>query len=68
MVETRFTEYMENQTATFHHAAATLACDLCGCMIDSSERGRTAHQAWHSQTAEVIDLTEQHKLKLAEAS
>lgn len=67
MVETRFTNGMT--TATFHPTSGpTLACDLCGCVIDATDRGRTTHQAWHAQNDKVIDLTEQHELKLAEAS
>lgn len=53
---------------TFHKADATLACDICGSAVDSSDRGRQLHTAWHRQADEVIDLTTKHELKLAEAS
>lgn len=54
-------------TATYHEvktASPVLACDLCGCLIDPSERGRTAHQNSHEQTSEVIDLTGRVALEL----
>lgn len=59
-------------TTTSYHEVRTqspvLACDGCGALVDPSETGRAAHQAWHEQNDKVIDLTEQHELKLAEAS
>lgn len=33
-----------------------LACADCGCRVDGSDRGRTAHQQWHDRQ-EFIDLT-----------
>ena len=36
---------------------AMVACDRCGCVVDSSERGRTLHARWH-ELEQVVDLTE----------
>lgn len=50
---------------TFHEVKGkTLACDICSCVIDASEQGRAKHQAWHQQTADVIDLTGRVALEL----
>lgn len=49
---------------TFHECGDQLACDACGCLVDRSERGRSAHQRWHTQTTEVIDLTGRVALEL----
>lgn len=44
--------------ATFHQThEQQLACDVCGALIDPSERGRTCHQTWHAEPAPIIDLT-----------
>lgn len=54
-------------TATFHEVRIqqpVLACDLCGAIVDPSDTGRAAHQAWHDQTVEVIDLTGRVALQL----
>jgi len=53
---------MTTPTVTFHAVAANaavLACDLCGCVVDGSDRGRSRHQAWHAGPPVVVDLTEQ---------
>lgn len=36
---------------------AMVACEQCGCVVDSSERGRTLHERWH-RLEQVIDLSE----------
>lgn len=46
----------------FHEVPAraqVLACDDCGCVVDPTDRGRTAHEQWHESlraAAPVIDL------------
>ena len=42
-----------------------MACDECGSMVDSSERGRTLHAAWHAERAEIV--VDVRDLKLAVA-
>lgn len=45
--------------ATFHPVqlppnVPTLACDECGCLVDQSDRGRTAHSRWHEEREEIV--------------
>src|SRR5689334_10085127 len=35
-------------------SAPTLACDECGCVVDGSERGRSAHERWHAGRDEIV--------------
>lgn len=60
---------MTDVAATFHPASAKLlTCDLCGCVVDASERDRALHQEWHRTSAEVIDLTASLERRLERAS
>lgn len=49
--------------------ARTMACDVCGCVVDGSERGRGLHARWH-EPEQVIDLpaVEDGKLRRAAGS
>lgn len=49
----------------FHKADSTLACDECGCMVDSSERGRVAHESWHNERDQVVVDLREIKTKVA---
>jgi hypothetical protein len=54
---------------TFHPTSIPpLACDLCGCVVDASDRGRTLHQRWHNEAGQVIDLTAKLEQRIEAAS
>ena len=35
-----------------------MVCDMCGALVEATERGRVAHTAWHADAYDVIDVRE----------
>jgi hypothetical protein len=45
---------------TFRRAqrGRSVVCDVCGALIEATERGRAAHTSWHAAAFDVIDVRE----------